>query len=122
MATGSWLGAGNDSVYVKTRCFETFPFPDEDTGLTPELRQRIGVLAEQIDAYRKRQQAASPDLTLTGTYNVLDALREGRPLSAKEKIIHTQGAGKRIDGLTPARTGLSITPVITKGPPCMYSN
>ncbi|WP_426147703.1 type IIL restriction-modification enzyme MmeI [Polaromonas sp. DSR2-3-2] len=91
MATGSWLGVGNDSVYVKTRCFETFPFPDEDTGLTPELRQRIGVLAEQIDAHRKRQQAASPGLTLTGTYNVLEALREGRPLSTKEKIIHTQG-------------------------------
>ena len=77
--------------YNKTRCFETFPFPDEDTGLTPELRQRIGVLAEQIDAHRKRQQAASPGLTLTGSYNVLEALREGRPLSDKEKTIHTQG-------------------------------
>ena len=27
LAAGSWLGVGNDSVYVKTRCFETFPFP-----------------------------------------------------------------------------------------------
>jgi hypothetical protein len=27
MRAGSWLGVGNDSVYVKTRCFETFPFP-----------------------------------------------------------------------------------------------
>ena len=25
---GSWQGVGNDSVYVKTRCFETFPFPE----------------------------------------------------------------------------------------------
>ena len=77
--------------YNKTRCFETLPFPDEDTGLTPELRQRISSLGEQIDTHRKRQQAASPGLTLTGTYNVLDALRKGRPLSANEKIIHTQG-------------------------------
>ncbi|WP_413889175.1 hypothetical protein [Candidatus Aalborgicola defluviihabitans] len=30
-------------------------------------------------------------LTLTGLYNVLEALREGRELTAKEKTIHTQG-------------------------------
>jgi len=54
LATGSWLGVGNDPVYVKSRCFETFPFPDEDTGLTPPLRARIAQLAEQIDQHRKR--------------------------------------------------------------------
>ncbi|MEO6017239.1 MAG: DNA methyltransferase [Polaromonas sp.] len=91
LATGSWLGVGNDPVYVKSRCFETFPFPDEDTGLTPELRKRIASLAEQIDAHRKRQQGANAGLTLTGMYNVLEALREGRELSAKEKTIHAQG-------------------------------
>ena len=31
------------------------------------------------------------DLTLTGLYNVLQALREGRPLTAKEKQIHSAG-------------------------------
>jgi hypothetical protein len=77
--------------YNKSRCFETFPFPDTDTGLTPELRQHIALLAEQIDAHRKRQQAAQPGLTLTGMYNVLEALREGRALTAKEKTTHTQG-------------------------------
>jgi len=40
--------------YNKSRCFETFPFPDADTGLTPELRQTIAHLAEQIDLHRKR--------------------------------------------------------------------
>ena len=54
LATGSWLGVGNDPVYVKSRCFETFPFPDEDTGLTAPLRERIAQLAEQIDQHRKR--------------------------------------------------------------------
>ncbi|MDR3453228.1 MAG: hypothetical protein P4L96_10560 [Rhodoferax sp.] len=91
LATGSWLGVGNDPVYVKSRCFETFPFPDADTGLTPALRQRIAQLAEQIDAHRKRQQAAHAGLTLTGLYNVLEALRDGRALTAKEKTIHEQG-------------------------------
>ena len=37
-------------VYSKSTCFETFPFPDESTGLTSELRQKIASLAEQIDA------------------------------------------------------------------------
>ncbi len=101
LAAGSWLGAGNDPVYVKSRCFETFPFPDEDTGLTPALRQHIAALAEQIDAHRKCQQAVHPGLTLTGMYNVLEVLRQAqdergdaqdnRPLTAKEKTIYTQG-------------------------------
>ncbi len=91
LAVGSWLGVGNDPVYVKSRCFETFPFPTEDTGLTPELTEKIATLAEQIDAHRKRQQAAHPGLTLTGMYNILEALKAGRELTAKEKTIHTQG-------------------------------
>ena len=33
----------------------------------------------------------APGLTLTGLYNVLAALREGRPLTPKEKTIHAQG-------------------------------
>ncbi|MBX9836174.1 MAG: class I SAM-dependent DNA methyltransferase, partial [Burkholderiaceae bacterium] len=95
LAAGSWLGVGNDPVYVKSRCFETFPFPDEDTGLTAPLRERIAHLAEHIDAHRKRVLAPETNtaaaLTLTGLYNVLTALREGRALTAKEKTIHTQG-------------------------------
>jgi len=53
LAAGSFLGVGNDPVYVKSTCFDTFPFPD-DTGLPPELRQKISTLAEQIDTHRKR--------------------------------------------------------------------
>ena len=91
LASNNRMGVGNDPRYIKTVCFENFPFPEEDTGLTPDLRQRIATLAEQIDAHRKRQQTAHPGLTLTGMYNVLEALREGRMLTAKEKTIHTQG-------------------------------
>ncbi len=78
-------------VYSKSTCFETFPFPAEDTGLTPELTERIRQLAEQLDAHRKTQQADHPTLTLTGMYNVLDKLRSGEALSAKDKTIHEQG-------------------------------
>jgi hypothetical protein len=94
LAVGGRLGVGNDPRYNKSRCFETSPFPDEDTGLTPALRERISALAAQIDAHRKRQQAAHPGLTLTGMYNVLEILRQAqdeRLLSAKEKTIHAQG-------------------------------
>lgn len=91
LASGSWLGVGNDSVYVKSRCFETFPFPADDTGLTPELADRIRSLAEQLDAHRKARQAAHEAVTLTGLYNVLDKLRRGEALSAKDKTLHEQG-------------------------------
>ena len=89
LAAGSWLGIGNDPVYVKTRCFETFPFPSTDTGLTPELADRIRAMAEQLDAHRKARQAAHESVTRTGMYNVLAALRSGQPLSAKDKLMHT---------------------------------
>lgn len=118
LAQGSNLGAGNDPTYVISRCFETFPFPDADTGLTPKLRDRIANLAEQIDAHRKRvlspgrelpvtdfggfmrapavpapagKAGSNKGLTLTSLYNVLEALREGRELTPKEKIIDAQG-------------------------------
>jgi len=90
IVTGGRLGVGNDPVYSKSTCFDPFPFPD-DTGLTPALAERIRNLAEQLDAHRKRQQSAHPELTLTGMYNVLDKLRSGAPLTPKDKAIHEQG-------------------------------
>ena len=92
LATGGRLGVGNDPRYNKSRCFETFPFPDA----TPAQQAHIRDLAEQIDAHRKRVLAAHEDLTLTGLYNVLQKLGDGdtanaTPLNAKEKRIHDQG-------------------------------
>lgn len=74
-------------VYNKTRCYDTFPFP----AWTPEQAAEIRQLAEQIDGHRRRQQALHPALTLTGMYNVLERLRNGEPLTAKERVIHEQG-------------------------------
>lgn len=96
-AQWAWANGGSIGMYVgnvrynKSRCFETFPFPSDDTGLTPELAQRIAQLAEHIDTHRKRQQAAHASITLTGLYNVLEALRAGRALTPKEKTLHQQG-------------------------------
>ena len=73
--------------YNKTRCFDPFPFPACDE----PAKARIRALAEEIDAHRKRVQAQHPGLTLTGMYNVLEALRADRNLTAKEQIIHEQG-------------------------------
>jgi hypothetical protein len=73
--------------YNNSRCFDTFPFP----AASPEQQARIAALAEQLDTHRKRQQAAHPDLTLTGMYNVLAKLRSGEPLTAKDKTIHETG-------------------------------
>ena len=87
LAAGSRLGVGNDPVYVKSTCFEPFPFPNA----TEAQRRTIRELAESLDAHRKRQQAQHPELTLTGMYNVLEKLRAGEPLTDKERDIHTQG-------------------------------
>lgn len=74
-------------VYNKNNCFEAFPFP----ALSDEQAAKIGQLAEQIDAHRKRQQAEHPTLTLTGMYNVMEKLRAGEELNAKEQTINQQG-------------------------------
>jgi len=74
-------------TWTNTTCFSTFPFP----AATPDQQARIRDLAEQLDAHRKRQQAAHPELTLTGMYNVLEKLKAGEPLNAKDKDIHQQG-------------------------------
>lgn len=85
LAAGAQLGP--TPVYPKTECFDPFPLPDCNESQKAHIRS----LAEELDAHRKRVQAEHPTLTLTGIYNVLEALREGRALNAKEKAIHDQG-------------------------------
>jgi hypothetical protein len=85
LAQGSHLGVGNDPVYVKSRCFETFPFPVA----APAQQTRIRDLAEQIDAHRKRVLAQHAELTLTGLYNVLAKI--GADRTAKEQAIYDKG-------------------------------
>lgn len=88
ISTGGWLGQGNDPVYVKTRCFDTFPFPNA----TRHQKRVIGQLAEELDAHRKRVLAEHPDrLTLTELYNVLEKGRSREELTAREMEIYQLG-------------------------------
>jgi hypothetical protein len=73
LRAGGWLGVGNDPRYSKSRCFDPFPFPDANN----IQKQTIRVVAEELDAHRKRVLADHPHLTLTGLYNVLEMLRAG---------------------------------------------
>ncbi|MEM9237247.1 MAG: hypothetical protein AAGB14_10745 [Verrucomicrobiota bacterium] len=55
------------------------------------MKENIRQLGERLDAHRKARQAAHPELTLTGMYNVLEKLRREEALAAKDQIIHEQG-------------------------------
>lgn len=83
LAAGGRLGVGNDPRYNKTRCFDPFPFPD-----CPEAQKaKIRDLAEALDTHRKRAQAEH-GLGLTDIYNVLEKLRSGEELTAKDRKVH----------------------------------
>lgn len=87
LAAGGRLGVGNDPRYNKTRCFDTFPFPDA----IESEKQLASEYAEALDAHRKARQAEHPRLTVTELYNVLEKLRSGASLSMSDKEIHDQG-------------------------------
>lgn len=59
--------------YNNSLCFDPFPFPDANN----IQKQSIRIIAEELDAHRKRALAEHPHLTLTGLYNVLEKLRSG---------------------------------------------
>jgi len=85
LASGGTLE--NRPRYNKSRCFDPFPFPDASDALKTTLRN----LGEELDATRKTVQADHPDLTLTGLYNVLEKLRAGAPLDARDEDIKDRG-------------------------------
>src|SRR5258708_2739985 len=62
---------GNDSVYVKSKVFDPFPFPTPSEPLKAQIRS----VAEELDAFRKQRQKEHPSLTLTQMYNVLEKLK-----------------------------------------------
>jgi hypothetical protein len=76
-----------NAVYVKSRCFDPFPFPEPPESLKTHIRGT----AEELDALRKQVQAEHPRLTLTQLYNVLEKLRAGEKLDALDEAIKTMG-------------------------------
>ncbi len=85
LATGSRLV--DRPVYVKTQCFEPFPFPDA----TAKQQARIRQLGETLDTHRKNRLAAHDKLTMTELYNVMEKLRAGEPLTKKDQRTNEQG-------------------------------
>jgi hypothetical protein len=78
LASGGSIGSYIGNIrYNKTVCFDPFPFPDS----TPEQQQKIRELGDRLDSHRKQVQAAHPDITITGMYNLLEKLRAGTPFS-----------------------------------------
>ncbi|HEX8319444.1 class I SAM-dependent DNA methyltransferase [Longimicrobium sp.] len=83
-AAGGRLGVGNDPVYVKSACFDPFPFPDPPK----QMREEIGRVAEALDQHRKDAIARDERVTMTGMYNVVEKLRSGEALTPKERAVH----------------------------------
>ena len=92
LANGGRLGVGDDPRYLKAECFDPFPFPAD---VSEPFKTRISTEAEALDALRKKVLAEHDDLTLTGLYNVLDALRLADRtrgvLSEKDRDVHDRG-------------------------------
>jgi len=102
LATGGWLGVGNDPRYSKSRTFDPFPFPlavDPALPADGPLRaqqDRLREIGERLDSFRKERLAAHEFLTMTGLYNALERLRElengiGEPLTDAERDVHQAG-------------------------------
>jgi hypothetical protein len=84
IAAGGRLGVGNDPRYNQTLCFDPFPFPAP----SPDLRSSIADVAERLDAHRKAALARGERVTMTGMHNVVEKLRSGDALTAREREIH----------------------------------
>jgi hypothetical protein len=74
-------------IYTKTGCFDPFPFPDASAA----QKQGLRALGEELDATRKQVLADNPDLTLTGLYNVLEAIKAGAALSPEHEDVKHRG-------------------------------
>jgi hypothetical protein len=80
------MGKGNDLRWKPSIVFYTFPFPDP----TPEQKQKIRELGDRLDSHRKQVQAAHPDITITGMYNLLEKLRAGEPFTDLDRAYNNK--------------------------------
>jgi len=102
LAAGSTLE--DRPVYVKTTCFETFPFPDASDA----QRARIRDLAEQLDTHRKRQQATLIQVPVTGELSSLEVTGtlepQPWPTALKDRATAARAALTAINGPTDLNT------------------
>lgn len=84
MAISSPLGVATKKQghrYNKSQIFDPFPFPDA----TPDQRDTIAELAEELDATRKAALAEVPGLSMTEIYNLREKLRARAPMNLAEQ-------------------------------------
>ena len=86
LSAGGRLGVGDDPVYVKTKCFDPFPFPTP----TLEQEQKIRELGDRLDSHRKRIQSQYPDVTITAMYNLLEKIRAGKELTESDRAFNNK--------------------------------
>lgn len=73
--------------YLKSQCFDPFPFPDADSRLKVEISER----AEEIDSMRKAVLSEYTFLNLTMLYNLREKLRLGLTMTESERMAHDVG-------------------------------
>jgi hypothetical protein len=56
----------------------------------PEQKQKIRELGDRLDSHRKQVQAAHPDITITGMYNLLEKLRAGEPFTDLDRAYNNK--------------------------------
>jgi hypothetical protein len=88
LAAGARMGIDATPTYNKGPCFEAFPFP----AAAAESRAQIGDVAERIDAHRRAALARDERITMTAMYHIVEKLRTGDALSAREREVHKLAA------------------------------
>ena len=68
--------------YNKASTFDPFPFPDP----TAKQRAAISAVAEELHTTREAVLAKVPGLTITGLYNLVEAVRAGTLLPEQEQM------------------------------------
>jgi hypothetical protein len=92
LQAGGWLGFGNDPVYVKSKVFDPFPFPDAGDA----QRAVIAGIAEELSMTRLVALEEAPGLTMTGLYNLVAPLRAGAVLSDEQEAAATRARARII--------------------------
>jgi hypothetical protein len=73
LRVGGWLGFGNDNRYNKSKVFDPFPFPHAAS----EQRAPISAIAKELNSTRRLVLKENEKLTMTGLYNLVEAVRSG---------------------------------------------
>ena len=90
LATGGRMGVGNDPRYLKTRCFEPFPFPAATAAQQAALRAWPSSWTLTASASRPRASQADPD---RGVQRAGETASAGEPLTASATDGPRAGAG-----------------------------